>query len=139
MFGRNGSGVEWSHRWTAEEARTRSASAIHDVTRLQTRERANTAASQMSGVSPEPSSASTVSSTRAAELRHESRIATLDVPVTRTLTTTRRGWLRLIRRVAADENFHFLFYRISPRLLEIAHPWSCCNRNYRSANRVPGT
>ena len=127
MFGRNGVWREWSHRWTAEEARH--SIALRDfmtVTRsLDPRLLEDGRMSQMSGGEvPEPDSAVdgfvyVALQELATRIAHRNTGKALqehlgDHPVA-------SAGYDVISRVAADENFHFLFYRdLTSAALEIA-------------------
>jgi len=117
MFGRTGVWREWSHRWTAEEARH--SIALRDfmtVTRaIDPWALEDGRMAQMSGgVVPEPTSAVdgfvyVALQELATRIAHRNtgtalRTALGDHPVG-------RAGYELINRVAADENFHYLFYR----------------------------
>ena len=127
MFGRSGVWREWSHRWTAEEARH--SIALRDfmtVTRaLDPRVLEDGRMSQMSGGEvPEPDSAIdgfvyVALQELATRIAHRNTGKALqahlgDHPVA-------AAGYDVISRVAADENFHFLFYRdLTSAALEIA-------------------
>jgi acyl-[acyl-carrier-protein] desaturase len=127
MFGRDGVWREWSHRWTAEEARH--SIALRDfmtVTRsLDPRMLEDGRMSQMSGGEvPEPDSAIdgfvyVALQELATRIAHRNTGKALqehlgDHPVA-------VAGYDVISRVAADENFHFLFYRdLTSAALEIA-------------------
>lgn len=127
MFGRAGVWREWSHRWTAEEARH--SIALRDfltVTRaLDPRAVEDGRMSQMCGGEvPQPTSAIDgfvyVSLQElATRIAHRNTAKALqthldDNPVA-------DAGYQVISRVAADENFHFLFYRdLTSAALEIA-------------------
>lgn len=127
MFGREGAWREWSHRWTAEEARH--SIALRDfmtVTRaLDPRALEDGRMSQMSGGQvPDPHSAVdgfvyVALQELATRIAHRNTGKALqqhlgDHPVG-------QAGYEVISRVAADENFHFLFYRdITSAALEIA-------------------
>ena len=127
MFGREGVWREWSHRWTAEEARH--SIALRDfmtVTRmLDPRTLEDGRMSQMSGGQvPEPTSAVDgfvyvalqELATRIAH-RNTGRALREQLPD----HPAGEAGYELISRVAADENFHFLFYRdLTSAALEIA-------------------
>ena len=117
MFGREGTWREWSHRWTAEEARH--SIALRDfmtVTRaLDPRALEDGRMAQMSGGQvPNPESAIdgfvyVALQELATRVAHRNTGKALqdhlgDHPVG-------RAGYEIISRVAADENFHFLFYR----------------------------
>jgi acyl-[acyl-carrier-protein] desaturase len=117
MFGSTGVWREWSHRWTAEEARH--SIALRDfmtVTRaIDPWALEDGRMAQMSGgVVPEPSSAVdgfvyVALQELATRIAHRNTAAALraclgDHPVA-------KAGYDLINRVAADENFHYLFYR----------------------------
>jgi acyl-[acyl-carrier-protein] desaturase len=117
MFGRTGVWREWSHRWTAEEARH--SIALRDfmtVTRtMDPWALEDGRMAQMSGgVVPEPTSAVdgfvyVALQELATRIAHRNtgtalRAALPDHPVG-------KAGYDLINRVAADENFHYLFYR----------------------------
>ena len=127
MFGRKGIWREWSHRWTAEEARH--SIALRDymtVTRmLDPHTLEDGRMSQMSGGQvPDPTSA--VDGFVYVALQElATRIAHRNTG--RALRSELSGHpageagYELISRVAADENFHFLFYRdLTSAALEIA-------------------
>ncbi len=127
MFGRDGVWREWSHRWTAEEARH--SIALRDfmtVTRaLDPRAVEDGRMSQMSGGQvPDPPSAVdgfvyVALQELATRIAHRNTGKALqahlgDHPVG-------VAGYEVINRVAADENFHFLFYRdLTTAALEIA-------------------
>ncbi|MGD9995969.1 MAG: acyl-ACP desaturase [Ilumatobacteraceae bacterium] len=127
MFGRSGIWREWSHRWTAEEARH--SIALRDfmtVTRvLDPRQVEDGRMSQMSGGQvPDPDSAVdgfvyVALQELATRIAHRNTGKALqehlgDHPVA-------AAGYDVISRVAADENFHFLFYRdLTSAALEIA-------------------
>jgi acyl-[acyl-carrier-protein] desaturase len=127
MFGRSGVWREWSHRWTAEEARH--SIALRDfmtVTRLlDPREVEDGRMSQMSGGQvPDPDSAIdgfvyVALQELATRIAHRNTGKALqthlgDHPVG-------DAGYEVITRVAVDENFHFLFYRdLTSAALEIA-------------------
>ena len=127
MFGRDGAWREWSHRWTAEEARH--SIALRDfmtVTRaIDPRALEDGRMSQMSGGQvPEPDSAVdgfvyVALQELATRIAHRNTGKALqqhlgDHPVG-------QAGYEVISRVAADENFHFLFYRdLTSAALEIA-------------------
>jgi acyl-[acyl-carrier-protein] desaturase len=127
MFGRSGVWREWSHRWTAEEARH--SIALRDfmtVSRaLDPRLLEDGRMSQMSGGEvPEPDSAVdgfvyVALQELATRIAHRNTGKALqehlgDHPVA-------VAGYDVISRVAADENFHFLFYRdLTSAALEIA-------------------
>jgi acyl-[acyl-carrier-protein] desaturase len=127
MFGRDGIWREWSHRWTAEEARH--SIALRDfmtVTRtLDPRLLEDGRMSQMSGGQvPDPTSAVDgfvyvalqELATRIAH-RNTGRALRDELPD----HPAGKAGYELISRVAADENFHFLFYRdITSAALELA-------------------
>ena len=127
MFGRKGIWREWSHRWTAEEARH--SIALRDfmtVTRmLDPRTLEDGRMSQMSGGQvPDPTSpvdgfvyvALQELATRIAH-RNTGRALRDSLPD----HPAGEAGYELISRVAADENFHFLFYRdLTSAALEIA-------------------
>jgi acyl-[acyl-carrier-protein] desaturase len=117
MFGREGIWKEWSHRWTAEEARH--SIALRDfmtVTRmLDPKALEDGRMSQMSGGEvPNPASAVdgfvyVALQELATRIAHRNTGIALrdqlpDHPAA-------KAGYDLISRVAADENFHFLFYR----------------------------
>jgi acyl-[acyl-carrier-protein] desaturase len=127
MFGRDGIWREWSHRWTAEEARH--SIALRDfmtVTRaLDPRALEDGRMSQMSGgqVPDPPSAIDGFVYVALQELA--TRIAHRNTG--KALQTHLGGHpvgdagYEVISRVAADENFHFLFYRdLTTAALEIA-------------------
>ena len=127
MFGRKGIWREWSHRWTAEEARH--SIALRDfmtVTRmLDPRTLEDGRMSQMSGGQvPEPDLAGRrIRVRRAARAGHPHRPPQHRPGAARHLPDHPAGeaGYELISRVAADENFHFLFYRdLTSAALEIA-------------------
>lgn len=147
MFGSTGIWREWSHRWTAEEARH--SMALRDfmtVTRmLDPRQLEEGRMAQMSGGQvPEPTSpvdgfvylALQELATRIAH-RNTGRALRDHVdshPVG-------AAAYELIGRVAADENFHFLFYRdLTSAALEIApsHVLPAIERQVRQFE-MPGT
>ncbi len=127
MFGRDGAWREWSHRWTAEEARH--SIALRDfmtVTRaIDPRALEDGRMSQMSGGQvPNPDSAVdgfvyVALQELATRIAHRNTGKALqehlgDHPVG-------QAGYEVISRVAADENFHFLFYRdLTSAALEIA-------------------
>ena len=127
MFGRSGVWREWSHRWTAEEARH--SIALRDfmtVTRaLDPRMLEDGRMSQMSGGEvPDPDSAVdgfvyVALQELATRIAHRNTGKALqehlgDHPVA-------VAGYDVISRVAADENFHFLFYRdLTSAALEMA-------------------
>ena len=127
MFGRDGIWKEWSHRWTAEEARH--SIALRDfmtVSRvLDPRMVEDGRMSQMSGgMVPQPDSAIdgfvyVALQELATRIAHRNTAKAMreclpDHPVA-------NGGYEIISRVAADENFHFLFYRdLTSAALEIA-------------------
>jgi len=127
MFGREGAWREWSHRWTAEEARH--SIALRDfmtVTRaLDPRAVEDGRMMQMSGGQvPDPDSAVdgfvyVALQELATRIAHRNTGKALqehigDHPVG-------QAGYEVISRVAADENFHFLFYRdLTSAALEIA-------------------
>ncbi|MEK7426294.1 MAG: acyl-ACP desaturase [Actinomycetota bacterium] len=127
MFGRTGIWREWSHRWTAEEARH--SIAMRDyltVTRtLDPKTLEDGRMSQMSGGQvPDPESAIdgfvyVALQELATRIAHRNTGRALieslgDHPVG-------KAGYEMLGRVAADENFHFLFYRdITSAALEIA-------------------
>jgi acyl-[acyl-carrier-protein] desaturase len=127
MFGRTGVWREWSHRWTAEEARH--SIALRDfmtVTRsLDPKALEDGRMSQMSGGQvPEPASpvdgfVYVALQELATRIAHRNTGKALqealgDHPVA-------RAGYDVISRVAADENFHFLFYRdLTSAALELA-------------------
>ena len=127
MFGRDGIWREWSHRWTAEEARH--SIALRDymtVSRvLCPRQVEDGRMSQMSGGAvPQPDSAIdgfvyVALQELATRIAHRNTAKALrehlpDHPVA-------EAGYEVISRVAADENFHFLFYRdLTSAALEIA-------------------
>jgi acyl-[acyl-carrier-protein] desaturase len=127
MFGRDGAWREWSHRWTAEEARH--SIALRDfmtVTRaIDPRALEDGRMSQMSGGQvPDPDSAVdgfvyVALQELATRIAHRNTGKALqhhlgDHPVG-------QAGYEVISRVAADENFHFLFYRdLTSAALEIA-------------------
>ncbi|HEY7628125.1 MAG TPA: acyl-ACP desaturase [Ilumatobacteraceae bacterium] len=147
MFGGTGVWREWSHRWTAEEARH--SIALRDfmtVTRmLDARMLEDGRMSQMSGGQvPEPTSpidgfVYLSLQELATRIAHRNTGRALrdhidDHPVG-------AAAYELIGRVAADENFHFLFYRdITSAALEIApsHVLPAIERQVRSFE-MPGT
>jgi acyl-[acyl-carrier-protein] desaturase len=127
MFGRDGVWREWSHRWTAEEARH--SIALRDfmtVTRaLDPRQVEDGRMSQMSGgqVPDPPSAVDGFVYVALQELA--TRIAHRNTG--KALQTHLGGHpvgdagYEVINRVATDENFHFLFYRdLTTAALEIA-------------------
>ena len=127
MFGAKGIWREWSHRWTAEEARH--SIALRDfmtVTRmLDPRTLEDGRMSQMSGGQvpsrPRPSTGSCTSPCRS--WPPASPTATPARALRERLPDHPAGeaGYELISRVAADENFHFLFYRdLTSAALEIA-------------------
>jgi acyl-[acyl-carrier-protein] desaturase len=127
MFGRTGAWREWSHRWVAEEARH--SIALRDfltVTRaLDPRAVEDGRMAQMSGGQvPDPVSAIdgfvyVALQELATRIAHRNTGRALqqhlgDHPVG-------RAGYEVISRVAADENFHFLFYRdLTSAALEVA-------------------
>jgi acyl-[acyl-carrier-protein] desaturase len=127
MFGRTGIWREWSHRWTAEEARH--SIALRDfmtVCRvLDPREVEDGRMSQMSGGAvPQPESAVdgfvyVALQELATRIAHRNTAKALrdnlpDHPVA-------DAGYEVLSRVATDENFHFLFYRdLTSAALEIA-------------------
>jgi acyl-[acyl-carrier-protein] desaturase len=127
MFGRDGAWREWSHRWTAEEARH--SIALRDfmtVTRaLDPKLVEDGRMSQMSGGQvPDPDSAVdgfvyVALQELATRIAHRNTGKAVqqhlgDHPVG-------AAGYEVINRVAADENFHFLFYRdLTSAALEIA-------------------
>ena len=127
MFGRDGVWREWSHRWTAEEARH--SIAMRDyltVTRaLDPKLLEDGRMSQMSGGQvPQPSSAIdgfvyVALQELATRIAHRNTGRALldslgEHPVG-------KAGYEMLSRVAADENFHFLFYRdLTSAALEIA-------------------
>ncbi|MCX6523016.1 MAG: acyl-ACP desaturase [Actinobacteria bacterium] len=127
MFGREGAWREWSHRWTAEEARH--SIALRDfmtVTRaIDPRALEDGRMSQMSGGQvPDPDSAVdgfvyVALQELATRIAHRNTGKALQQhlgghPVG-------EAGYEVISRVAADENFHFLFYRdLTSAALEIA-------------------
>lgn len=127
MFGRDGVWREWSHRWTAEEARH--SIALRDfmtVTRiLDPRSIEDGRMAQMSGGEvPQPDSpvdgfVYVALQELATRIAHRNTGKALqehlgDTPVG-------IAGYNVISRVAADENFHFLFYRdLTTAALEIA-------------------
>ena len=127
MFGRSGIWREWSHRWTAEEARH--SIALRDymtVSRvLCPRQVEDGRMSQMSGGAvPQPDTAIdgfvyVALQELATRIAHRNTAKALrehlpDHPVA-------EAGYEVISRVAADENFHFLFYRdLTSAALEIA-------------------
>jgi acyl-[acyl-carrier-protein] desaturase len=127
MFGRDGAWREWSHRWTAEEARH--SIALRDfmtVTRaIDPRALEDGRMSQMSGGQvPDPDGAVdgfvyVALQELATRIAHRNTGKALqhhlgDHPVG-------QAGYEVISRVAADENFHFLFYRdLTSAALEIA-------------------
>jgi len=126
MFGKVGIWREWSHRWTAEEARH--SIALRDfmtVTRaLDPRGLEDARMSQMSGgqvpdpVSPVDGFVYVALQELATRIAHRNTGKALqqhlgDHPVA-------NAGYEVINRVAADENFHFLFYRdLTSAALEI--------------------
>lgn len=127
MFGSDGPWREWSHRWTAEEGRH--SIAIRDfltVTRaLDPRVVEDGRMAQMSGGQvPEPETAVDgfvyvalqELATRIAH-RNTGRALAEELPD----DPIGRAGYEMLSRVAADENFHFLFYRdLTSAALEIA-------------------
>ena len=130
MFGDAGTWKEWSHRWTAEEARH--SIAIRDfltVTRaLDPRAVEDGRMSQMSGGQvPEPRSAAdgfvyVALQELATRIAHRNTgKALLEQAVDNADNPAYKAGYEVLARVAADENFHFLFYRdLTSAALEVA-------------------
>ena len=130
MFGDSGTWKEWSHRWTAEEARH--SIAIRDfltVTRaLDPRAVEDGRMSQMSGGQvPEPQSAAdgfvyVALQELATRIAHRNTgKALLEQAVDNADNPAYKAGYEVLARVAADENFHFLFYRdLTSAALEVA-------------------
>ena len=130
MFGDSGTWKEWSHRWTAEEARH--SIAIRDfltVTRaLDPRAVEDGRMSQMSGGQvPEPRSAAdgfvyVALQELATRIAHRNTgKALLEQAVDNADNPAYKAGYEVLARVAADENFHFLFYRdLTSAALEVA-------------------
>lgn len=127
MFGRDGVWREWSHRWTAEEARH--SIAMRDyltVTRaLDPREVEDGRMQQMSGgqvpdpVSPIDGFVYVALQELATRIAHRNTAKAIVEHLGDHPAAT--AGYELLSRVAADENFHFLFYRdLTSAALEIA-------------------
>ena len=127
-FGRKGPWKEWSHRWTAEEARH--SIALRDfltVTRaLDPRAVEDGRMSQMSGGQvPQPETAVdgfvyVALQELATRIAHRNTGKALVDHLGTDHPVAKAGY-DVIQRVAADENFHFLFYRdMTSKALEIA-------------------
>src|SRR5580765_3114205 len=127
MFGRDGVWREWSHRWTAEEARHATALRSYmTVTRiLDPRLLEDGRMSQMSkGQVPDPESpvdgfVYVALQELATRIAHRNTAKALREHLGPNHPVGEAGY-QLISRVAADENFHFLFYRdLTAAALEI--------------------
>jgi acyl-[acyl-carrier-protein] desaturase len=120
MFGRSGVWREWSHRWTAEEARH--SIALRDfMTVTRTVDPVSLERDRMAQVSkgevPEPATAAEGMAYVALQ-ELATRIAHWN---TGALLPDDDYGFKIMKRVAADENFHFLFYRdLTSAALEIA-------------------
>jgi len=128
MFGRDGAWREWSHRWTAEEARH--SIALRDfmtVTRsLDPHLLEDGRMQQMSGgqvpdpVSPVDGFVYVSLQELATRIAHRNTARALVDHLGEDHPVAKAGYA-VISRVAADENFHFLFYRdLTSAALEIA-------------------
>jgi acyl-[acyl-carrier-protein] desaturase len=128
MFGNKGAWKEWSHRWTAEEARH--SIALRDfmtVTRaLDPKTLEDGRMMQMSGGQvPDPSSpidgfVYVALQELATRIAHRNTGRALVDHLGEDHPVAKAGY-DVISRVAADENFHFLFYRdLTSKALEIA-------------------
>jgi acyl-[acyl-carrier-protein] desaturase len=128
MFGREGVWREWSHRWTAEEARH--SIAMRDymtVTRLLDPKRIEDGRmSQMSGGQvPQPTSpvdgfVYVALQELATRIAHRNTAKALVDCLGADHPVASSGY-EMLSRVAADENFHYLFYRdLTSKALELA-------------------
>jgi acyl-[acyl-carrier-protein] desaturase len=127
MFGRDGVWKEWSHRWTAEEGRHATAlRSFMTVTRiLDPKTLEDGRMSQMStGQVPDPESpidgfVYVALQELATRIAHRNTAKALREHLGQGHPVGEAGY-QLISRVAADENFHFLFYRdLTAAALEI--------------------
>ena len=149
MFGRNEIWGTWSHRWTAEEARH--SIAIRDfllVTRaIDPWALEDARMGQMSGGEvPQPETACdgfvyVALQELATRISHRNTGKLLQVEMDKTGHPAAKAGYDIMARVAADENFHYLFYRdITSAAIEVDPSSVVCAIERQVADfEMPGT
>ena len=149
MFGRNDIWGTWSHRWTAEEARH--SIAIRDylvVTRaIDPWALEDARVAQMSGGEvPQPQTAAdgfvyVALQELATRISHRNTGKLLQAEMEKSEHPAARAGYEVMARVAADENFHYLFYRdITSAAIEVDPSSVVCAIDRQISDfEMPGT